>query len=367
MRRTYKILSDYYKNVTVMKKKLQLFVILAFVCTLSSAQAPANYYNSAFGKKKEALKTALYNIIDNHTVRSYDYLWTAFQTTDRRADGKVWDMYSTCTWTFGNNRCGNYSTVCDCYNREHSIPESWFNRQQPMRSDAFHIYPTDGRVNGQRNNYPFGECANGTTLAGGLGKLGRSTFSGYSGTVFEPDDEYKGDFARTYFYFATRYESIMTSIDGESFNKTTYPSFSDWSQSLFLKWHRQDPVSPKEIYRNNAIYEFQDNRNPFIDYPELAEHIWGNLTTDAFNPNTNELEETKITPPTWYVEDGTLHINNSSEGAVIQLYNVYGQLITKIQSTSGTHNIPLEQERFYIMCINDNKGNSWTYKILNNK
>ena len=87
-----------------------------------------------------------------------------------------------------------------------------------MVSDAFHVYPTDGKVNGQRSNFPFGECSGGTTLSGGKGRLGNSTFSGYSGTVFEPADEYKGDFARTYFYFATRYQDKMTSIGSESFN-----------------------------------------------------------------------------------------------------------------------------------------------------
>lgn len=109
--------------------------------------------------------------------------------------------------TVSKEQCGQYSTLGDCYNREHSFPKSWFNDDSPMVSDAFHIYPTDGKVNSQRNNYPYGECANGTTLSPNgkvkaLGKLGTSTFPGYSGTVFEPDDEYKGDFARSYFYMA---------------------------------------------------------------------------------------------------------------------------------------------------------------------
>ena len=146
-----------------------------------------------------------------------------------------------------------------------------------MYTDVFHLYPTDGRVNGQRANYPFGECAGGTTLNNGKGRLGNSTFPDYTGRVFEPIDDYKGDFARTYFYFVTRYEDVMTTIGGDSFNKTTYPSFSTWSLNLFLKWHRNDPVSEKEINRNNVIYGFQENRNPFIDHPELVEHIWGNL------------------------------------------------------------------------------------------
>lgn len=257
-----------------MKKIITL--LLLFTAIHVAAQAPANYYTNAEGKTTSELKTALHNIISSgYVTKSYDYLYTIFETSDRTASGNIWDMYSTCTWSFGVKKCGNYSNICDCYNREHTIPQSWFNKQSPMVSDAFHIYPTDGKVNGIRDNYPYGET-NALPLGGkGLGKLGTSSFPGYSGTVFEPIDEYKGDLARTYFYFATRYENIMTTIGGESFNKTTYPSFPEWTINLFLKWHRQDPVSQKEIDRNNAIYVHQRNRNPFIDHPELAEHIWG--------------------------------------------------------------------------------------------
>jgi len=257
-------------------KKISIFSILTFLSFSILAQIPAGYYSAAEGKSEAALKTQLSSIISaGYKDQGYDGLWNVYKTSDNTAEGKVWDMYSTCTWTHGQKLCGNYSTVCDCINREHSIPQSWFGSSRPMVSDAFHVYPTDGKVNGQRSNFPFGECSGGSTLSGGKGRLGNSTFSGYSGTVFEPDDEYKGDFARTYFYFATRYQDKMTSIGGESFNNTTYPSFSAWSQALFLKWHRQDPVSRKEIDRNNAVEAFQKNRNPFIDYPELAEFVWG--------------------------------------------------------------------------------------------
>ena len=154
-----------------------------------------------------------------------------------------------------------------------------------MVSDAHHIYPTDGRVNGQRGNDPFGECANGTTLTNGLGRSGSSTFPGYSGRVFEPVDEYKGDFARTYFYFVTRYEDLMStfSTSSTSFSGNAYPSLNSWSIALFLKWHRQNPVSEKEIVRNNAVYKHQKNRNAFIDHPILAEHIWGTLQGSAWD------------------------------------------------------------------------------------
>jgi len=263
-------------------RRITLISILFIISVAILAQIPSGYYNTAVGKTEAALKTQLYTLI-SHAYNSsssptdvgYSGLYTVYETSDVTSNGKVWDMYSTCIWTPGLKKCGNYSSVCDCYNREHSIPQSWFDEAAPMVSDAFHVYPTDGKVNGQRSNFPFGECSGGTTLSGGKGRLGSSTFAGYSGTVFEPDNEYKGDFARTYFYFATRYQNIMSTIGGESFNNTNYPSFTTWSLNLFLKWHRQDTVSQKEITRNNAVYSYQKNRNPFIDHPELAEYIWG--------------------------------------------------------------------------------------------
>ena len=261
-----------------MKKTFIYFLFWTLACCHLFAAAPNGYYNSAVGKTERALKSELSDIISaNYRSYSYNDLWDIYEESDMTANNKLWDMYSTCDWTYGADKCGNYRNVCDCYNREHSIPQSWFNERSPMKSDAFHVYPTDGKVNGQRSNYPFGECSGGTSLGGkALGRLGNCTFPGYSGKVFEPDDEYKGDFARTYFYFVTRYEDQMSSFNGESFAKNTYPSLSQWSIDLFLKWHREDPVSQKEIDRNDAVYGFQRNRNPFIDHPELAEYIWGN-------------------------------------------------------------------------------------------
>ena len=145
-----------------------------------------------------------------------------------------------------------------------------------MKSDAFHVYPTDGKVNGIRSNYPHGET-NASPIGGkALGKLGSSSVSGYSGIVYEPDDEYKGDIARTYFYFVTCYEDKLSGFDKNNvLTGDTYPSLTSWFYNLMLDWHREDPVSDKELARNEAVYQHQKNRNPFIDYPELAEHIWG--------------------------------------------------------------------------------------------
>ena len=318
--------------------RLFIFSIVSIFTLLLVAQPPATYYNRANGKSDAQLKTELHTIIsDGYKSKSYDYLYTIYQTSDVTEDGKVWDMYSTCTWVPGQKKCGNYKNVCDCYNREHSIPQSWFSSRSPMVSDAFHVYPTDGKVNGQRSSYPFGECASGTTLSNGKGRLGKSTFSGYSGTVFEPVDEYKGDFARTYFYFATRYENIMTTIGGESFNNTKYPAFTTWSKELFLKWHRQDPVSQKEITRNNAIYMHQNNRNPFIDYPELAEHIWGNRVGQPFNAASVDFPYLSMPTVGYQVIFGTVayqHVTTIEMN--IKGHNLTGELTLNISGENSS-------------------------------
>ena len=277
--------------------KKYYFISLLVLPLILYAQPKVGYYDAAIGKTEAALKSQLYSIISTGSKDvGYDGLFAVYATSDITADGNVWDMYSTCTFNLNLKRCGNYKVVCDCHNREHTIPQSWFSSKKPMVSDAFQVYPTDGKVNGQRSNFPYGECLNGTTLTNGKGKLGNSSFPGYSSTVFEPDNEYKGDLARTYFYFATRYQNIMTSIGGASFNGSTYPSFPTWTINLFLKWHREDPVSQKETDRNNAVERHQKNRNPFIDYPMLAEHIWGNKKGQSWS--VIQSNDPAITSPT---------------------------------------------------------------------
>lgn len=272
-----------------MKTRLTtLFAAIIALAASVSAQIPSGYYSSCEGKKAQALLVELHNIIGPHQTVSYNALWDVYKESDLRDDGTIWDMYSTKHWTPGSEQCGNYSSVGDCYNREHSFPKSWFNDASPMSSDAFHIYPTDGKVNGQRSNYPYGECEGGTTLSssGGvqaLGRLGTSTFPGYNGKVFEPDDEYKGDFARGYFYMAACYNNRIASWNSDMLAGNSYPAYTTWAVNLLLKWHRQDPVSQKETDRNNVIYRYQNNRNPFIDYPDLAEHIWGDKTSQEWH------------------------------------------------------------------------------------
>lgn len=262
---------------------------LAIVACLFSlslwAEVPAGYYDAAVGKSGEELQKSLSTILNNADNVGYDGLWEVYKTTDRRPDGKVWDMYSDVTdFTFGTDQCGNYKNEGDCYNREHSVPKSWFNNASPMYSDAWHIYPTDGKINSFRSNNPFGEVDSGASSSkNGFSKWGKSVTPGYSGTVFEPNDEYKGDFARTYFYFATRYQNRINNWGG--IFVSSYPHIVQWQLDMLLRWNEMDPVSQKEIDRNEAVYASkQGNRNPFIDYPELVDLIFGDRRNEPFSP-----------------------------------------------------------------------------------
>ncbi len=248
------------------------------------------YYQQADGKSGSALKTALSSIIYNRTEKSYDYLWTAFKTTDVRSDGKIWDIYSNITNFVPQTKGSNYSKEGDCYNREHAFPQSWFGSGAPMKTDLHHVFPTDGYVNGRRSNNPYGET-NGEAYksANDFSKLGACTYPGYMGKVFEPNDDYKGDVARAIFYMVTCYEEQLPDwyssyteshpvLDG-----TSYPALTQWQLNMLMEWAKADPVSEKEINRNNAIYDIQHNRNPFVDYPGLEEYIWGSMTTTLFS------------------------------------------------------------------------------------
>ena len=251
------------------------------------ADIPSGFYTNANGKSDEALMTALEGIIYTHTQLGYNELWDCYPTTDMGNDGYYIDMYSTCKYNHSSYHVGTASYVGQGLNREHSFPKSWFGGEvYPMYTDLMMIIPTDGYVNQRRSNYPYGVCNGsdaityvneelGVTM---LGKLGKSTYNGYTDKVFEPDDEYKGDFARIYFYMVTCYKSDVSNwpgCDQLDYLDNQYKAFSDWSMQMRMEWHRADPVSQKELIRNEGVYEKQGNRNPFVDHPELAEHIWG--------------------------------------------------------------------------------------------
>lgn len=338
-------------KLTYQHTALALAIVMA--AGQAQAQAPEGYYDGIEGKCARELKTELFEIIGDHEQLSYKQLWSAFRDTDRREDGTVWDMYSDCVFEFGDDQCGQYSSVGDCYNREHSFPKSWFDDGYPMYTDLFHLYPTDGRVNGQRGNYPFGECEGGTKLSNlARGRLGNSTFPGYSGRVFEPDDEYKGDFARSYFYMATAYEDRFASFDSEMLAHNSYPCYVDWALELLLKWHRQDPVSQKEVDRNNAVYEWQGNRNPYIDYPQLVEHVWGDKMDEAFG-FSNAIDEHNRADIAVTATDGSVTI--AVEGSFA--YAIYGMggTVAASGNSEGSTTVALEGKGIYIVKVTNDR------------
>lgn len=350
-------------------KKIILFSVFA---GLAHAQAPAGYYNSANGLSGAALKTELSSIITNgHMDRGYSGLWTAYKTTDidkdYENDGTILDIYSEkpagsdpYTYTPGSDQCGTYSTEGNCYNREHIVPQSLFNQASPMVADIHFIRATDGKVNGMRSNYPFGKVGSATFTSQNGSKLGTSASSGYSGTVFEPIDEFKGDVARMIFYFVTRYQSkLSTFSSGNMLGSSTFPGLQTWELNVLLAWHNQDPVSQAEIKRNNASYTFQGNRNPFIDNPNYVNLIWGSqqpsgdtqAPTAATGLNVSGTTSSSI----------SLSWNASTDNVGVTAYNVYmnGSLQTTTGSTSTTISglTPSTTYSFYVVA-KDAAGNS---------
>lgn len=282
-----------------MKTKNLLIVGLVLSFASLFAQIPTGYYDGAAGLTGASLKTKLSSIISAGAKdNGYDGLYNGYPTTDSdhfyENDGSVLDMYSEnptsadpYNFQQGVKKCGNYSSEGDCYNREHVIPQSLFNSANPMVSDIHFIRPTDGKVNGMRSNNPFGTVSSPSFTSKNGSKLGPCNAAGFSGTVFEPIDEFKGDIARMIFYFVTRYESKLSSFStGNMLGSSAYPGLQQWELDLLLKWSKNDPVSQTEIERNNASYNFQNNRNPYIDHPEYVDLVWGTTVPDTEAPST---------------------------------------------------------------------------------
>ena len=279
------------------KKLLTAVSLLCLSLAIGYAQGPngsKTYYQDANGKSGAALKTALHNIIKISSASSagwsYDGLKEAYKTTDTRADGYLRDWYSNATnYTPGSAFSGGTSAEGLGYNREHLVPQSWFKEASPMKSDIWHVVPTDAKLNNERGSDPLGEVGSSYYESkNGYSKWGKARSGlGYTGQVFEPNDEVKGDIARAYFYMVTCYEDRISNwtSSGSSvyvFDGNKYPGLTDWCLTMMMRWSAIDPVDDIEIARNNVIAEKQ-NRNPFVDYPGLEDYIWGDKKTDAFS------------------------------------------------------------------------------------
>ncbi len=337
-------------------KKVTTAFILWISVFVAYAQIPEGYYNGTENLNGIQLRAALHDIIDDHYSYNYGQLYDLFDQTDIKPNGKIWDMYSDVPngtppyeYDFGNDECGNYNSEGDCYNKEHSWPKSWFGgKKYPMYSDLFHIVPTDGYVNNKRANYPFGEVGTANWTSQNGSKVGPSNFPGYSGTVFEPIDAYKGDFARGMFYMSTRYYGEDSGWPGSPM--VNGADLKPWAVDLLLKWHKQDPVSQKEIDRCNAIYDLQENRNPFIDHPEFVDKIWD--PTIGIPETDNYKQGFQI-----YTIDNVLNINISDPSYIAsydcEIYTLKGQKIWK-STIDGEHtkiSMPSLNKSCYILVL----------------
>ena len=341
-------------------KSIHLLIALFFNLFLF-AQVPTNYYDSALGLTGYALKSELHSIISSsHISQTYDDLYQGYITSDSdyyyENDGSVLDMYSekplgvdSYYYDHGVNQCGNYSGEGDCYNREHIVPQSVFNEQNPMVDDIHFVVPTDGYVNNRRSNYPYGIVTSPSWTSLNGSKVGSNTYgTDYSGNAFEPIDEFKGDIARMLFYFATRYETQVDSWSFPMFNGTEDQVFTDWALEMLIEWHNADPVSQREIDRNNACYNFQNNANPFINHPEWVGAIW--------NP-TPDTEAPSIPQNLIVVNVGSTTVNlswdASSDNVGVEGYNIYqdGTLIDNVVTTTYTATglSPLTSYQYYVI------------------
>lgn len=342
-------------------KKLYLILTLMIAAVTVDAQ-PQGYYDEAQGKVGNALKTALHDIIKNDNHLSYSGLWSAYQQTDKKPNGKVWDIYSDVPngtppyeFTFVTDQCGNYSGEGQCYNREHLWAQSWTNNDSNEKTDLNHVFPTDGWVNNKRDNYAFGEVTNASWTSQNGSKLGKCAVAGFSGTVFEPVDEYKGDIARALMYVSVRY--YQEDSGWGSSDMTDKSVIKDWAIEMLLRWHEEDPVDDKEINRNNSVYSLQGNRNPFIDYPDFAQMIW--------DPYWNIAENQYVTTVAVNVwpNPATTTINIKGENLdAVYMYNAMGQLVFTLDVKNKEQSVidagGLSSGMYFMNVISENGGSA---------
>ncbi|MBE9489044.1 MAG: endonuclease, partial [Bacteroidetes bacterium] len=342
----------------------QFYILFLFITSIGFAQIPSGYYDTATGSGY-TLKSQLETIIDNindgngqafhNTSVTYSDLWTLYETSDVRTDGKVWDIYSDCNFTFVTDQDTGTggTTECDVFNREHTFPQSWYggDSMHPMRADAYHVLPSDKKVNSERGNLAYAEVSTATYTSLNGSKKGTSSITGPTGSVFEPIDEYKGDIARGYFYVAARYQDEIGTWEANDSNGdsmldgTNDKVFEQWALDTLYDWHLNDPVSQKEIDRNNVIFNHQDNRNPFIDHPEYVLSIWGSVLS---TPTFENLSKISIYPNP--IKENTVYFKNIHQ-AQIEIYDVLGKkvLIENVDSVKDYINVSNLNKGIYLV------------------
>jgi endonuclease I len=303
-----------------------LTIILVMTGFATSGQIPDNYYNTATGLSGSALKAALHDIIDNHTELSYDAVTNALKVTDQDPLNSANVICIYTGWSYAKSA---YGSLYNQWNKEHvwSKSHGGFGDNPPEGTDLHQLRPCDASVNSAKSNRDFSKGTEEYVDDGIPTGCYRAT------DIWEPRDADKGDVARMMFYMAVRYEGD----NGETnLELVTYVNSAPDSQPLYgnldtlIKWHHQDPVSDFEQSRNNIIYyQYQVNRNPFIDHPEYVDLIWGDEPVShvsAFSANDITLSWDEptggILPDAYLVRKSSTGFNDiitPTDGA--QVYN----------------------------------------------
>jgi endonuclease I len=267
-------------------KKLILLILILPLSVFGNCEIDS-FYNSIPKVSGISLSSSLTALLTKtHKVMGYDELHRAYRVTDidneYDADGSILDMYSerpdrpdAYAYKPGRKLCGTIGKESSCYNREHLFPQGLFRKKRPMKTDIFHVIPTDGKVNQRRGSFPFGEVTDTEWTSTNGSKVGLMKSSSYTGKVFEPIDEFKGDIARSMLYFTVRYKKLLSKFKSHPMLEAKLKNeYKPWFLKLMIKWHKQDPVSLHESRRNSLACNYQHNRNPFIDHPEWVSAIW---------------------------------------------------------------------------------------------
>lgn len=302
-----------------MKKKCIIAVLLGWAVQMMGG-IPVGYYQGVDCKSASQLKDALENIIKNHKTLSYSKLWDYYPYTYYVIGNpqQVLDMYSNDV-TYFSNTTG--------LNKEHTVPQSWWGKGTGSGPgcDIFNVIPSEQKANSAKSNYPLAKVNGQVTFDNGVTKVGKTALDGYSGNAFEPKDDYKGDFARIYFYVATCYPDLAWDTNNAAALTNQGLTLKDWIVPILLEWNAADPVDDAEIQRNEDIYKQQGNRNPFIDYPVLPEYIWGQRRGEEFvladhTANEGETQEQKTLKPQFDIDYGTEdNPKNVVDGTVVKV------------------------------------------------
>ena len=208
-------------------------------------------------------------------------LWAAFYSIDND-NGCVIDRFSGQSRYFGAE-----GVEVDDMKGCHIAPAEWWKDEtiygDTLSLDLHNLFPCESSVSLAKKDYPMGEVVN-ARFDNGVTQSGVGYISGVDVDLWEPADEYKGDFARVMMYMAVLYPTTRVAGLGINFmQNNNYPSLNNYAKRLLLAWHHADPVSDLERRRNDAVAQIQGNRNLFVDYPVLADYVWGELSDELFD------------------------------------------------------------------------------------